>query len=151
ARGEEGSWRNASAPAAKLGRPVAATVDRQVKPASYSAALSAPQPVVRAQSPDMASPTLAPPPGTTTSAAIPNDERYNCGVVTEPPGGSGHGMFGCCKDWFGTCCDSCSTCAFQSDHCFDQFISPVTNPFLFEDPRSLTEVRPIFMYQRIPG
>lgn len=40
---------------------------------------------------------------------------------------------------------------FKSDHVFDGFISPVTNPFLFEDPRSLTEVRPIFMYQQIPG
>ena len=40
---------------------------------------------------------------------------------------------------------------FQSDHCFDYFISPVTNPFLFEDPRSLTEVRPIFLIQHIPN
>ena len=40
---------------------------------------------------------------------------------------------------------------FRSDHLFDGFISPVTNPFLFEDPRALTEVRPIFIYQRIPG
>jgi hypothetical protein len=40
---------------------------------------------------------------------------------------------------------------FQSDHCFDSFISPVTNPFLFVDPRSLTEVRPIFMYQSTPS
>ncbi len=40
---------------------------------------------------------------------------------------------------------------FRSDHAFDGFISPVTNPFLFEDPRSLTEVRPIYLYQRIPG
>jgi len=39
---------------------------------------------------------------------------------------------------------------FRSDHMFDGFISPVTNPFLFEDPRSLTELRPIFIYQRIP-
>jgi hypothetical protein len=39
--------------------------------------------------------------------------------------------------------------AFSSDPCFDQFISPVTNPFLFEDPRSLTEVRPILIYQTI--
>lgn len=46
---------------------------------------------------------------------------------------------GSCKEWF------------KSDHAFDGFISPVTNPFLFEDPRSLTEVRPIFMYQKIPG
>jgi hypothetical protein len=40
---------------------------------------------------------------------------------------------------------------FESDHCFDNFISPVSNPFLFEDPRSLTEVRPIFLYQTLPG
>ena len=40
---------------------------------------------------------------------------------------------------------------FQSDHGFDQMISPVTNPFFFEDPRALTEVRPIFIYQAIPG
>lgn len=40
---------------------------------------------------------------------------------------------------------------FRSDHAFDQFISPVSNPFLFEDPRSLTEVRPIFLYQQVPG
>jgi hypothetical protein len=39
----------------------------------------------------------------------------------------------------------------RSDHAFDGFISPVTNPFLFEDPRSVTEARLIYMYQRIPG
>jgi hypothetical protein len=40
---------------------------------------------------------------------------------------------------------------FRSDHAFDNFISPVTNPFLFEDPRSLTEVRPIVLYQKVPS
>ncbi|HUR54355.1 MAG TPA: hypothetical protein VMZ71_09500 [Gemmataceae bacterium] len=40
---------------------------------------------------------------------------------------------------------------FRSDHTFDNLVSPVSNPFLFEDPRSLTEIRPIFIYQRIPG
>lgn len=40
---------------------------------------------------------------------------------------------------------------FKSDHCFDGFISPVSNPFLFEDPRSVTEVRPIFLFQSIPS
>lgn len=49
------------------------------------------------------------------------------------------GMLGDRTDWF------------RSDHAFDGFISPVTNPFLFEDPRSLTEVRPMFMYQSIPS
>jgi hypothetical protein len=40
---------------------------------------------------------------------------------------------------------------FQSDHCFDCLISPITQPFYFEDPRALTEVRPIFIYQHIPS
>ena len=39
---------------------------------------------------------------------------------------------------------------FCSDHAFDCLVSPVTNPFLFEDPRSLTEVRPIVIYQKVP-
>ncbi|VTS02593.1 transporter [Tuwongella immobilis] len=29
--------------------------------------------------------------------------------------------------------------------------SPVTNPFLAEDPRSITEIRPIYLYQAIPS
>lgn len=37
-----------------------------------------------------------------------------------------------------------------SDHAFDQFATPISNPFLSEDPRALTEVRPIFIYQHIP-
>ena len=42
-------------------------------------------------------------------------------------------------------------CSFQSDHSFDALSSPLTMPFYAEDPRSLTEVRPIFLYQRIPS
>jgi hypothetical protein len=41
--------------------------------------------------------------------------------------------------------------AFGSDSCFPGMISPITMPFYFEDPRSLTEVRPIFSYQSVPG
>lgn len=40
---------------------------------------------------------------------------------------------------------------FCSDHEFESMISPVTNPFLFEDPRALSEVRPIFIYQKVPN
>lgn len=40
---------------------------------------------------------------------------------------------------------------FRSDHAYDCYSSPITNPFLFEDPRSLTEVRPIFIYQQVPS
>jgi hypothetical protein len=39
---------------------------------------------------------------------------------------------------------------FLTDCNFEGLISPVTNPFFFEDPRALTEVRPIFMYQKAP-
>jgi hypothetical protein len=41
--------------------------------------------------------------------------------------------------------------AFQSDCAFDGFSSPITNPFLAEDPRSLTELRPIYIYQTMPS
>jgi hypothetical protein len=40
---------------------------------------------------------------------------------------------------------------FESDHEFDYIASPLTNPFLFEDPRALTEVRGIFFLQKIPS
>lgn len=39
---------------------------------------------------------------------------------------------------------------FESDREFANFVSPVSNPFFAEDPRSLTEIRPIFLYQSIP-
>jgi len=38
-----------------------------------------------------------------------------------------------------------------SDHCYDSFISPMTNPVFFEDPRTLTEARAIFLRQKVPG
>jgi hypothetical protein len=57
-----------------------------------------------------------------------------------------------CKGWVnGGAGSSPSRSWFKSDTCFNGLISPVTNPFFFEDPRSLTEVRPIFMYQGVPG
>jgi hypothetical protein len=54
------------------------------------------------------------------------------------------------------CCDMFNNRArilgmLPSDHCFDSFISPISNPFFFEDPRSLTEVRGIFIDNSLPG
>ncbi len=37
-----------------------------------------------------------------------------------------------------------------SDHCFSDFISPITNPVFFEDPRNLTEARLIYMHHKVP-
>jgi hypothetical protein len=40
---------------------------------------------------------------------------------------------------------------FTSDCEFQSFVSPVTNPFLFEDPRTLTEIRGIGLFQKVPN
>ena len=55
----------------------------------------------------------------------------------------------CCGD---ACCDPKLLGLFvASDPCFAGFVSPITNPVFFEDPRTLTELRAIFMYNDIPG
>jgi len=72
-------------------------------------------------------------------------------------------QFGGCGS---ACCDSSANCdSFtignkslfglgmikQSEGCYDDFISPMTNPVYFEDPRQLTEVRGIFIHHNIPS
>lgn len=39
---------------------------------------------------------------------------------------------------------------FESDHAFDSFITPVSNPVFFEDPRAVTELRFLFINQLLP-
>ena len=61
---------------------------------------------------------------------------------------------GCTND-FAECCDSFNGRRrflgfLPSDHCFDRFISPISNPFFFEDPRSLTEIRGMFIDNSLP-
>ena len=73
----------------------------------------------------------APPPG--------RDDRDAPGRPARKIGDRLNGLFENQNGWF------------QSDHAFDGFASPVTNPFLFEDPRSLTELRGLYLYQGIPS
>lgn len=73
----------------------------------------------------------------TTDSATPRDRSRS--TSNWKFGENLEGLFGERGEWF------------RSDHAFDGFISPVTNPFLFEDPRSLTEVRPIFLIQKMPN
>ena len=42
-------------------------------------------------------------------------------------------------------------CLKPSDHCFDDFISPMINFVFFEDPRTLTELRPIYVKHTLPN
>ncbi len=57
-------------------------------------------------------------------------------------------------DCMGSGCGKCKGRLLRlfapSDYHFDDFISPITNPIFFEDPRTLTEVRFIFWQHRIP-
>ena len=168
-----GAVGSGQAAAVSLGRPEPASsqrasdsmdapADSQVRRAGYdpAATLDPPQPLVRGQSPDwpppspppgVAPPVGAPPPPPGAIPVAPNDP-YNCGVVTQPPpapSGPLGGFFNKCQNLLGGN-GSSGRGWFQSDHCFDNFASPVTNPFLFEDPRALTEFRPIFMVQGTP-
>ena len=38
-----------------------------------------------------------------------------------------------------------------SDRCFDDFVSPMINFVHFEDPRNVTEIRPIFVNHWVPN
>jgi len=63
--------------------------------------------------------------------------------------GEGYAGFFECGE--GCCLTSLTGLVKKSDHCFDDFISPMTNPLFFEDPRTLTEARLIFANHRLPG
>lgn len=66
-----------------------------------------------------------------------------------------NGSSGDCYDNY--CPSSCSSsdwfsCPIQpSNHCFDDFISPMSNPVYFEDPRNLSEARVIFLNHKVPN
>ena len=144
------------APAASLGVPNAL-----LEPASH--------PTIRGSSPDPLMGEYSPParlggisearlgPSLAGPMLDTSEERYNWGL-SEPyaprskskPSSRKSNKFG---DKMGDFMDNGGNSwgSFESDHCFDDFISPMSNPFLAEDPRSLTELRPIFLFQTIPG
>ena len=167
----------AAAPAAvTLGRPQPIYTDREVQPTSFSApttTLSQPRPIVRGQNPEVPAVTVPPPPppgspgGFGGPAVFPGgpagptrglgagEEGYNCGIVNN--NADLGGFWTRCGDKFKRCWSDVTGAVgsgfdgralFQSDHKFENFISPVSNPIFFEDPRALTELRPVFIWQR---
>jgi hypothetical protein len=99
-----------------------------------------------------------PPPPPPTSGPVPppplGDGGFNQGVDPGKP--LQHSFWDRCKDFLncgggGERTSASGRCLFQSDHSFDYFASPVTNPFLFEDPRALTELKPLFIYAGAPN
>jgi hypothetical protein len=100
-------------------------------------------------------PDSVPPPtsGPMPPPPPPGDAPLNQGVVIDKP--LQHSFWDRCKDFCGCGggdrASASGRCLFQSDHAFDRyFASPVTNPFLFEDPLALTELKPLFIYQGAP-
>jgi hypothetical protein len=74
-----------------------------------------------------ATPTPPPPPGANLGGC--------CGTPGAEAGLFGGGLLGFIK---------------PSDNCFSNFISPISNPLFFEDPRTLSEVRLIFANHWLP-
>jgi len=81
--------------------------------------------------------------GLCSSDAVCCDNPYGCDAADC---GSGFGALGDCLGQ----CDVLNLLR-RSDHCFDDFISPMIDFVHFEDPRTLTELRPIFLTHQFPG
>jgi hypothetical protein len=156
--------------AASLGAPVA---DRSVAPVSYETASGPTTTTVRMQAPDPPPPPLSGQSPVIAPGGAPPSPPLATGDVPPPPvlgpPGTTYGgvavdqpikksFLDRCKDIFNPG-NPDSKCGgwFQSDHAFDNFtncadlISPVSSPFLFEDPRSLTEIRPLLIVQTAPN
>ncbi len=155
------------APLVSLGKPVAVSdpaptrlpdlsvVDHQIVPASYGdVRLDVPRPyIVRGQAPNP-DPIVPPPLPSAGPAGVPPPpvtiDPFTGPVNPAPPPPAAAPATGFWGKVGGCLGMNNGRCTFQSDHCFDSFISPVSNPFLFEDPRSLTEIRPVFITQGTP-
>jgi hypothetical protein len=102
-----------------------------------------------------------PPPYPPPGPSVPNSdtEKLLCGVSVSNSGGGGGGIFDQGKHAIqqipdalgGAFGGNSNRCCLQSDHAFDVFCSPVTNPFFMHDPRSLTEIKPLLIYEHVPA
>ena len=122
-------------------------------------AFSEPAAIIRGQAPDgpyqsmyqpPTPPPPPPPPGVTTTPpyGAPQD-GYIPGAPYDRPLAHPNGFFDRCKDFLGGSDGKGFNC--HSDTAYESLITPVSNPFFFEDPRSVTEVRPLFLYQTAPS
>ncbi len=85
---------------------------------------------------------------TTTSRSLADDAKLLFDNNVDLCTSCGDGCYDC-----GTACtdgDLLFGLFRHSQPGFDKFISPMTNPVFFEDPRTLTEARAIFLQHRVP-
>src|SRR5262249_25902201 len=115
------------------------------------------QPSIRAQNADGPTRSLyGPPPVPPPDGGVPvapfgaPDNGYIPNAPYGAPLPRKDGFWDKCKDVFGgTHGHGGNWC--ESDHGYDVFCSPVSNPFFMEDPRALTELRPLFIAQDSPN
>jgi hypothetical protein len=152
---QEVQWRpsqSTGSSAVTLGQPGRLSADAPPEPQSR---------VVRAQIGDPPPPPTFPGGGPPV-VAVPNSvDIYNKGMPNNDAdlGGfwtrCGEGFKRCWSDVTGSIPGAFqpgpTRSMFQSDCEFAYFSSPVTNPFFFEDPRALTEIRPVFIWQATPS
>ncbi|HWB14281.1 MAG TPA: hypothetical protein VG826_33950 [Pirellulales bacterium] len=96
----------------------------------------------------LSSPTDCSPCSRGCPAACAADNRCNCddGIFRSLLGYSGYKAYG------GACRKGRLFGLFTASDCrFTNFISPMTNPVYFEDPRNLTEARVIFLNHQLPS
>jgi hypothetical protein len=72
-------------------------------------------------------------------------DTLGCDSGCESGCGLGLGLGGCLDGL------DCRGLIKPSENCFDDFISPMINFVFFEDPRNLTEIRPIFLHHNVPN
>lgn len=90
-------------------------------------------------------------------AGVPDVNAADPNTVLACSGSAACGEAGCgeagdCLFGSGDAAVSCLTGLVKpSDRCFSDFISPMINFVYFEDPRSVSEVRPIFVNHWVPG
>ncbi len=93
------------------------------------------------------------------------DQSFVCGCAPDPscvcPEDPCCGLDECCDldscTGLGCAPSSCLSTLFTAGGlfqgttpCFDGFISPISNPVFFEDPRTVSELRPIFIHHEVP-
>lgn len=76
------------------------------------------------------------------------DHGGSCGDGCATEGCATAGCGEACGGLFG--CHDLGTFIQPSEQCFNDFISPMINFVFFEDPRNVTEVRPIFVQHKVP-
>ncbi len=104
-----------------------------------------------------------PQPGADLELDSPSDVPFDQGLAHDswanPAVDSYGGCTSCGNYSYGGCDSGCGGCGLlsglmshvqRSDRCFSGFISPITNPVFFEDPRTLTEARAIFVNHDLP-